>query len=178
VRRMPENPTPQEISEKAQRAYQAGDFSAAMRAYAEAADAYTDQGDRLNSAEMKNNQCVALLRNKQPALALEVVKDTAEVFAEAGDSRRQGMALANQASALEALKQYKDSLACYQQAGDVLAKADEGDLRAEVMQLLAALYLRRGKILDAIVALQSGLAGVKNPTPKQRLMKKFLFIRL
>jgi hypothetical protein len=46
------------------------------------------------------------------------------------------------------------------------------------MQLLSALYLRRWKFLDAVITLQSGLAGVKNPTPKQRLMKKFLFFRL
>jgi hypothetical protein len=46
------------------------------------------------------------------------------------------------------------------------------------MQLLAALYLRRFKFIDAVIALQSGLAGVKNPTPRQRLMKKILFIRL
>jgi len=46
------------------------------------------------------------------------------------------------------------------------------------MQLLASLYMGRFKFIDAVVALQSGLAGVKNPTPKQRFMKKLLFIRL
>ncbi len=62
--------------------------------------------------------------------------------------------------------------------GDALEKANEGDLRAEVMQLLAMLYLRHFKIYDAVITLQSGLAGVKNPTARQRLMKKILFVRL
>ena len=50
------------------------------------------------------------------------------------------------------------------------------------MQLLSALYLRRYKPLDAVIALQSGLVAVKHPAPKQRLMKMLLkvllFIRL
>ena len=61
---------------------------------------------------------------------------------------------------------------------DVLEKADEGNLRADVMQLLAMLYLRRFKFYDAVITLQSGLAGVKNPTLRQRFMKKILFVRL
>ena len=59
-----------------------------------------------------------------------------------------------------------------------LKKANEGDLRADVMQQLAVLYLRHLKIYDAVISLQSGLAGVKNPTSKQRLLKKILFVRL
>ena len=130
------------------------------------------------SAEMKNNQSVALLRNKQAQAALEAAQGTDEVFAEAGDTRRQGMALANQASALEALKRFKEAIDFYTRAGEALEKAGEMDLRLEVMQLLSALYLRRFKLFDAIIALQSGLAAVKNPTPKQRFMKKLLFFRL
>jgi tetratricopeptide (TPR) repeat protein len=121
---------------------------------------------------------VALLRANQPQAALEAVQGTEKVFAEAGDFRRQGMALANQASALQALKRFKDAIEDFKKAGDALQKADEGDLRVEVMQLLAMLYLRNFKFIEAILALQSGLSGVKNPTPRQRLMKKILFIRL
>jgi hypothetical protein len=79
---------------------------------------------------------------------------------------------------LEALKCFKEAIDFYTRAADALEKADEVDLRLEVMQLLAALYLRRLKFFDAIIALQSGLAAVKNPTPKQRFMKKLLFFRL
>lgn len=168
----------QGIADQAKRAYQAGDFSPAAQAFAAAAAAYAEMGDALMSAEMQNNCSVALLRAKQAQAALEAAQGTEKVFAEAGDFRRQGMALANQASALEALKRFKDAIDCYERAGDALKKANEGDLYAEVMQLLSMLYLRRFKFYEAVIALQSGLSGVKNPTPKQRFMKKILFIRV
>ncbi len=170
--------SPQEIADQAKRTYQAGDYPAAVQAFAEAVSAYAEAGDALMSAEMKNNQSVALLRDKQAQAALEAAQGTDAIFAEAGDTRRQGMALANQASALEALKRFKEAIDFYTRAGDALEKAGEIDLRLEVMQLLSALHLRRFKFFDAIIALQSGLAAVKNPTSKQRFMKKLLFFRL
>jgi len=170
--------SPKELSENAWQAYRAGDYPAAARLFAEAAAAYTAQGEALTAAEMKNNQSVALLRDKQAAAALEAAQGTDALFAEAGDFRRQGMALANLASAQEALKKFKEAIPGYTRAGEALEKAGEDELRLQVMQLLAALYLRRFKFIDSVIALQSGLAGIKNPTPRQRLMKKILFICL
>ena len=170
--------SPREMADQAQSTYQAGDFFSAAKAFAIAAAAYADMGDELMSAEMQNNRSVALLRAKQAQAALEAAQGTEKIFEKAGDSRRQGIALANQASALGALKRFKDAIEYYEKAGVVLDKANENDLRVEVMQLLSALYLRHFKFYEAIVALQSGLAGVKNPTPKQRFMKKILFIRV
>jgi tetratricopeptide (TPR) repeat protein len=170
--------SPQEIADQAKQIYQAGDYMQAAKAFAEAASAYASSGDSPMSAEMKNNQSVALLLSGDAQAALEAVEGTETIFADSKDFRRQGMALANQASALEALKRTKDAIEYYKRAGDALEKADEGDLRVNVMQLLAALYLRHFKLYDAVIALQSGLAGVKNPTAKQRLMKKILFVRL
>lgn len=168
----------QEIKHKAQDIYQTGDYPSAAQAFADASIAYANEGDLLTSAEMKNNESVALLRAKQAQAALEAAQGTDIVFAEAGDERRQGMALANQASAQEALKHFKEAIDLYTKAGEALEKAGEIDMRVEVMQLLSTLYLRRFKLFDAIITLQSGLIAVKNPTPKQRFMKKLLFIRL
>jgi len=170
--------SPQEMLERAQRAYQTGDFLAAADAFAAAATLYVETGDALASAEMQNNRSVALLRAKQADAALEAARGTETVFAEAGDFRRQGMALANQGSALEALKRFKEAVDYYERAGEALQKANEDSLRAQVMQLLSMLYLRRFKFYEAVIALQSGLAGLKNPTPKQRFMKKILFVRV
>jgi tetratricopeptide (TPR) repeat protein len=172
------NPTPKELADQAKSTYQAGDYFNAIQAYAKAATAYAEAGDVLMSAEMKNNQSVALLRDKQALAALEASQGTDAIFAETGDDRREGMALANQASALEALKRFKEAIDSYTRAGDALDKAGEFELRLEVMQLLSVLYLRRFKFYDAIITLQSGLIAIKNPTPKQRFMKKLLFIRL
>lgn len=170
--------SPGELAENAKRSYQAGDLSAAIDGFAAAAAAYASEGDAPMAAEMKNNQSVTMLRDKQPQAALDAARGTEGIFIEAGDARREGIALANQASALEALKRHKESIDYYSRAGAALEKAGEVDFRLEVMQLLAALHLRRFKIFDAIITLQSGLAGIKNPTPRQRFMKKLLFFRL
>jgi tetratricopeptide (TPR) repeat protein len=170
--------SPQESADQAKRMYKAGDYPAAIQAFAEAASAYRNAGDALMCAEMKNNQSVALLQGKQAQAALEAAQGTDAVFLEAEDYRRQGIALANQASALVALKRSKEAIDSYIKASDALEKAGEIELRLEVMQLLSMLYLRRLKFYDAIIALQSGLAAVTNPTPKQRFIKKLLFIRL
>ena len=150
----------------------------AAQEFAQAASVYAGTGDALMAAEMKNNQSVALLLAGEPQAALEAVEGTEKTFADAEDFRRQGMALANQASALQALKKLKDAMEYFQRASVTLEKAGEGDLRADVMQQLSMLHLRRFKFYDAVLTLQSGLAGVKNPTMKQRFMKKMLFFRL
>lgn len=169
---------PQALAEKAKQVYAANDFPAAAQAFSETAQAFTAAGDKLTAAEMKNNQCVALLRAGQVQSALEAVEGTVEVFSAAGDFRRLGIAHANLASVLEALKRRADAVSEYEKAGVALERAGEDQMRVQVMQLLSKLHLRRGKFLNAVITLQSGLAGVKDPTPKQRLMKKLLFFRL
>jgi tetratricopeptide (TPR) repeat protein len=168
----------QGIAEQARKAYEAGDLPTAVQLYTQAASGFSAEGDALASAEMKNNLAVALLRSGQAEAALEAAGGTDRTFAAGGDPSRQGMALANQGAALQALRRVEEAVELYKRSAEALAQAEEGDLRAEVMQLLAVLYMRRLKFYDAILALQSGLAGVRNPTAKQRLMKKILFRRL
>jgi tetratricopeptide (TPR) repeat protein len=169
---------PREIAEQAKTAYQARDFQTASDLFSRAADGFSKAGDMLSSAEMKNNQAVCLLRDKQPAAALEAVSGSDQVFARGGDLQRQGMALANQASAWMALKEDQKAIEYFNKAGEILDNAGEFPYRYEIMKLLAALHLRRFHVLSAIIAIQSGLAGIQNPTPSQRLMKKLLSIHL
>jgi tetratricopeptide (TPR) repeat protein len=174
-----DNPSsPEKILDSAKLLYQEGDYAAATTAFKEAEKAYLQSGDALMAAEMQNNQSVALLRAKDPDAALRAVKGSESVFAKAGEFRREGMALANIASALQALKRSKEAIDYYVKAGDALQRADEGEMRAEVMQLLSMLYLKHFKFYEAILALQAGLSGLKNPTPRQRFMKKILFFHL
>lgn len=164
--------------EKAKEIYRAGDFQSAADTFREAAKAYLSKGDTLMAAEMKNNECVALLRAGQLASALEAVNGTADIFNAAEDARRLGTAHANRASVLHGLKRTEDAVVDYIQAADALEKAGEYEMRLEVMQILAGIYLRKGKFINAVMALQSGLAGIKHPTGKQKLLKKLLFFRL
>ncbi len=175
---MDTTPHPQELLDKAKEIYSSGDFSVAAETFKQARQAFLDAGDTLMAAEMQNNQAVALLRAKQPQDALDILKGSDQTFAQVGDFRREGMALANIATAMQALKRHGEAIDYYGKAGESLQKAGEDELRLDVMQQLAMLNLRRFKFYDAVLALQSGLTGVKNPTARQRFMKKILFIRI
>ena len=107
--------SPQEITDQAKRSYQAGDYLPAAQAFTEAAAAYAGTGDALMTAEMQNNRSVALLRANQAQAAFEAAQGTEKVFEQAGDFLRQGMALANQASALQVLKRFNDAIDDYKE---------------------------------------------------------------
>jgi tetratricopeptide (TPR) repeat protein len=175
---MEESQSPDLLAEEGKRLYQLGETLKAAETFAAAAAAYTAQKDAPMAAEMKNNQCVALLQGKQAQAALDAVEGTDAIFEQRGDFRRQGMALANQAAALEALKQREEAASLYESAADLLAQAGEEQLRADVMRSLAALKVRKGRGLDALITMQDGLGGVKAPTLKQRILKKLLRLRL
>jgi tetratricopeptide (TPR) repeat protein len=168
--------SPEILTKEGKSAYQSGDFLAAAQAFEAAQQGYLRQGDQLNAAELANNRSVACLQAGEAQAALQAVEGTAEVFAEAGDLRRQGMALGNLASALEAVDRTEEAMEAYLQSANVLEKAGEDQLRANVMHSLSTLQFRSGKQLQALATMQSGLEGVKRPSPKQTLLKKLLSI--
>jgi tetratricopeptide (TPR) repeat protein len=175
---MLDNHPPQDIADQARLDYQAKNYPAAIQGYSDAAAGFLNIGNQMMAAEMKNNLAVVLLRNHQAKKAFEAVQYTDQVFAENGDFHRQGKALANKASILLALKDRKSAMQAFMSASDALEKAGALEDRFEVMKSLAFLYLGRFRFMDAILTLQTGLAGIKQPTPAQRLMKSLLSFRI
>lgn len=169
---------PKPLSEKADGIYQEGDFENAARVYGEAASAFQAQGDTAAAAEMKNNQSVAFLQAGNAQLAYDVVAGTAEVFAAAADTRRQGIAIANEATALQSLGRFDEAVEKYLQAADAFQQAGEEQPRASVMQAVAWIHLRRGKIFEALNYIRAGVSDLKNPTLKQKIMRGLLRLRL
>ncbi len=168
--------SPDKLTKEGKSAYQNGDYLAAAQAFEAAQQRYLSRGDDLNAAEMANNCSVAYLQAGDGQAALKAVEGTAAIFAEAGDLRRQGMALGNLASALEAVDRTEEAVETYLQSASMLEKAGEDQLRSNVMHSLSMLQFRAGKQLQALASMQSGLQGVKRPTPKQSLLKKLLSI--
>jgi tetratricopeptide (TPR) repeat protein len=123
---------------------------------------------------MLNNASVAYLQGDQPDLALESALGTDQVFADSGDTKRQAIALGNQAAAYQALGQLEPALEAYQASADLLKEIGDQDLRPSVMQALSAVQLRLGKQMEALISMQAGLDGVEKPSLKQKLMKKIL----
>jgi len=166
------------IVEQGKKSYGSKKYKEAAGLFAQAAEAYEVEGNPLLAAEMKNNQSVAYLQDGNAESSLEVVTGTDVVFASAGDLKRQGMALANKASALVALKRKKEAIACYEESAQLLEQAGEKDMRADVMRSIAALQVGQGKLTDAVISMQSGLIEVEKPTKRQKFLKKILFRRL
>jgi tetratricopeptide (TPR) repeat protein len=117
---MPDTLTPIDLSKEGQAAYATRRFSEAARAYEQAARAYQAGGDAFNAAEAFNNASVAALQANDAPNAYRLAEGTDQVFSLSSDLRRQGMALANQAAALEALQRLPEALERYQRSSDLL----------------------------------------------------------
>lgn len=168
---------PIQLARQAKQAYEAGNYAEAARGFEQAASACDAANKPLDAAEMKNNASVAWLQSNQPQQALDVLSGTAAVFEAAGDLKRWGLALGNEGAALDALKRHEEAAAKYVQSAEVLEAAGEDQMRAEVLKALSALQLKLGKQFDAVLSMQSGLAGIKKPTLKQKILRQLLRMR-
>lgn len=167
-------PDPKTLAAQAAQVYQEGDFENAARLFGEAAAAFLAQQNALDAAEMQNNRSVACLMGQNPQASLEAAQGTAAVFSAAGDFRRAGMAFSNEATALESLGRKDEAMSIYRQAAGELEKAGEDQLRASVLQAVAAIQLRKGKLFEALLSLRMGVMDVKQPTWKQKIMRALL----
>lgn len=160
----------------AKAAYGRGEWAAAAQFYQAARAGYESRLAPLDAAEMANNASVAYLQGGDADQALAAVVGTPEIFADAGDLRRQGMALGNRGAALEALERFDEAIETYEESARVLEQAGEDQLRANVMTSLSQLQFSMGRRLQALASMQSGMEGVRRPSPKQSMIKKLLNI--
>ena len=173
-----DHPNPATLAEQAKLEYEKGKFAAAADLFSKAAQAYENSQDALNAAEMKNNQSVALLQAGKPREALQVTDGTEEIFEQANDLKRQGVAVGNRAAALEGLKKWDEALAEYDRAAKILEQAGEGDMHSIVRKAAANLNLKRGRVTDSQMDVYDSLRLVEKPSLTQRMMKFLMRIGL
>ncbi len=130
--------------------------------------------DPLNAAELKNNLSVALLKCGKNQAALDAALGTDQTFAQAGDVRRQAMAVGNQAAALEALKRWDEALAAYDRSAELFSQVGDGELRAMVLKSAAAIKLRRGKVTESAFKMIGSLDAKDKPSIFERLLRSIL----
>ena len=159
------------LAEEGKREYEKGNYSAAADLFSQAAQAYAATQDALNAAEMKNNQSVALLQAGKAKEALSATDGTEKIFENAGDLRRQGIAVGNRAAALEGLKKWNEALAEYERAASLFEQAGAGDMHSIVRKAAANLNLKRGRFTDSQMDVYDSLRLVEKPTLTQRIMK-------
>jgi tetratricopeptide (TPR) repeat protein len=164
----------QKLTEDGKLAFEAGNYESAATMFENAAQGYTALDDQVNAAELKNNRSVALLKMGRAQEALDVVLGTQEIFAHAGDLKRQGMAVGNQAAALEALKRYDEAFAAYEESAGIFADAGEGDLRSMVLKAAAGIKLKRGKLTDSAIKMIGSLEAKEKPSIFERILQYFL----
>jgi tetratricopeptide (TPR) repeat protein len=165
------------LAEQGKGSFSNGEYEQAASVFTEAVSAYEALDDTLNAAEMKNNLSVALLQVGKSQAAYDAAVGTDEIFAQAGDVKRQAMAIGNQAAALEALKELDKALAAYERSAELFAEAGEGDLRSMVLQSAAAIKLRRGKMMDSALSMIGAVEATEKPNLLQRFLRFILRIR-
>ncbi len=163
------NPTA--LAEQGKHEYAEGAYIAAADLFSQSAQAYTDVQDELNAAEMKNNQSVALLKAGKAEAALRATDGTEEIFQKAGDLKRQGVAVANRAAALEGLKKLSEAMDEYNRAANIFEEAGEGDMHSIVRKATAEIFLKRGYIGNTQMDVLDSLRLVEKPTFTQRILK-------
>jgi len=159
------------LAEQAKQEYDKGQFKGAADLFLQAAQEYENVKDELNAAEMKNNQSVALLKAGRAEEALRATEGTEEIFQKAGDLKRQGIAIANRAAALEGLKKLSEAMDEYNRAADIFEEAGEGDMHSVVRKATAEIFLKRGYIGNTQMDVLDSLRLVEKPTFTQRILK-------
>jgi tetratricopeptide (TPR) repeat protein len=145
-------------------------------AFSQAAADFQSRGFNIMAAEMRNNQCVALLKANKPQQALDVVQGTDKIFLEEGERLKQAMALANEATALKELGQNQQAIDRFSQAADIFDQLRESEMYLQTMQSLSGLKMRTRNIPGALISLQQGLESLEKPNLRQKLLLKLLKI--
>lgn len=165
---------PAQIADQGKQAFEGKNFIEAADLFRQAAEGFTAGNSALMAAEMMNNMSVALLQAGRAQEALNAALGTDQIFADAKDIKRQGMAVGNQAAALEGLNRYEEAIAAFERSAELFAQAGEGDLRSMVMKSAAAIKLKTGKITDSAFKMMGSLDVKENPSFFERILKFFL----
>lgn len=147
-------------------------FIDAARLFEKLANAYQELNEVFKSAEMKNNASVAYLMAGDPQKSYELSKDTHLIFEETKDWKNYGLAMGNQASALENLGKKDQALDFYQIAADKLKIAGEKESRAYVLKRISALQIQRGEQLDALGSMTAALQNLPKLSRREKILKK------
>ncbi|PKO06596.1 MAG: hypothetical protein CVU41_05710 [Chloroflexi bacterium HGW-Chloroflexi-3] len=144
----------------------------AARLFETIASAYQELNKDCESAEMKNNASVAYLMAGDPQKSYDLSKDTHLTYEVTKDWKNYGLAMGNQASALENLGKKDLALDCYQIAADKLKLAGEKEFRAYVLKRISALQIQKGEQLDALGSMTAALQSLPKLSRREKILKK------
>lgn len=168
----------EQIKQQAINDYNRKHFEEAIEGFRTCLAHFEGNGDELAAAEAHNNLSVTHLGMKQAQLALNEVTGTDEVFAKHGDRKRQGMAIANKAAALEALGKREEALALYEEVLLIFKELGEKEMRASILRRVSDLQLKTKRGYQALASMEAAYDQKEKPALKESVFKKVLvFIR-
>ena len=167
-------PSPAELKEQGLNLYRAEKYAEAVEKFAAAAQAFAAAGDQASAAEMRNNQCVTHLAEKQWEAALAAVDGTPEIFHALGNKLREAQALANLAASHEGLGRSVEAAEFYLQAIELFGELGEKENRAACFKALSGLQLKAGQQLQALASMHSGLNLAADLSAKEKTLKAML----
>jgi tetratricopeptide (TPR) repeat protein len=160
------------LKQKAESAYKKKEYFAAAQQFLEAADLAHLESSLLEESELRNNASVAFLQCGNKQAAYEAAFQTEEVFIQAGNMKLAGMALANQACALEELARNNEALELFEKSSSILKTAGENDLRADILKHISAIKIKQGKHLEALATMDSALQNTSSLSTRDKFLKK------
>lgn len=164
----------EKLKQQAIKDYNRRKYDAAVAGFQSCLDFYNEQGDELLAAEMRNNISVALLGKKAAQEAYDIVKGTDEIFLKNADLKRQGMALANTAAALEALDRKEEALALYEQTLEIFKEIGEKELRVNILRRVSDLQLKPKRGFQAIASMEAAYDQLEKRSIKDSVFKTTL----
>ncbi len=170
--------SPSELEKEASEEYEAGRLETAIHLYRAAHEGFLAEEDGLKAAEMANNLCVVLLQAGRPQEALEMVRGSPEFFQASGEEDRAAQSYGNLGAALEACGEDEAAMSAYSKAAELLRGLGDQENYAYTMQALSRLQLRRGKPIEAVYSMQSGLADAPRLSLKERALRWLLNLPL
>lgn len=166
--------TPDQLAEHGQRLYRSGKYLEAAEQFEKASKAFAELGEVLKSAEMANNRSVALLQAGDAQGALDACAGTEQIFHKAGDTEREGIAIANYAAALEGLNRLEEALEHYQRASALFKQINQSEMRAVVLKAISSLQIRTNRQFEALASMDAALEEQKKLSLRERLLKKII----
>ena len=160
------------IKQQAIKDYSKKNFNSALQGFQACLNYFETQHDELAVAEAHNNLSVTYLGMKFPQLAYDEVVGTDQVFIRYGDKKRQAMAIANTAAALEALGKKEDALALYDQTLDIFKELGEKEMRTSILRRISDLQLKTRRGYQAIASIEAALDQKEAPQIKDSIFKR------
>ncbi len=160
------------LIKQANQAYQQKKYIEAGQFFQQAAALFQQQEKPVDQAEMLNSASVAYLQAGNAQTAYDLVEGTDQTFKALNLIDKQGIALANQAAALDELGKTQEALQIFQEASDLLKQAGLKDHRAHVLKRISALQIKSGRQFEALGSMHSALENAEKLSGREKTLKR------